>query len=284
MPQLNPRRQRVRSALGMFKTETNVVESSTSKEGYLMTHGIRVHWYLGQLALAALLGSVPPVMAQAAPTTTDVYVLATLYRRHQTTPAYDHATLRRAIMRIAPEVVVLDVSPRELREQQVHPSKAEYPEVIFPLVKERGYRAYPGEPDEPVFTEVVQKLGASLKAFHAEHAEKARADKAYEEATWAALGEMWKAPADVNSEATDRLLAARRAYQDRLAGPAVADAWRRWNEHAVTMVHQAARENPGKRILVLIGVENTAALRTSLGNAAGVRLVDMEAWLGREGK
>ncbi len=226
------------------------------------------------LAITALLVAPQPSAAQS-----DVYVVATLYRRHQTTPSYDHATLRRIITRINPEVVVLDVSPRELREQTVHPSKAEYPDVIFPLVKERGWRAYAGEPDEPVFTEVVQQLGKALKAFPEEQPDVARADRAYDEATWAALAQLWKSPADVNGAVTTRMLGARRAYQDAVAGPVVADAWRRWNEHAVTMVQLAAKENPGKRILVLIGVENTAALRASLADKPGTRLVDMEQWL-----
>lgn len=230
------------------------------------------------LTMLALVGG-DQASAQAPSAPADVYILATLYRRHQTTPAYDHQTLRRLITQIAPEVVVLDVSPRELREQKVHPSKAEYPEVIFPLVREGGYKAYAGEPDEPVFTEVVQNLSASLKAFQTDHADLARADKAYEEAAWAALGQLWKTPADVNSGATDRVLAARRAYQDHLAGPAVAGAWRRWNEHAASMVQQAQRENPGKRILVLIGVDNTAALRSTLAGSPALRVVDMESWL-----
>jgi hypothetical protein len=59
----------------------------------------------------------PSYVTPAAPA--DVFVLATLYRRHQSTPAYDHPRLRALIERIAPEVVVLDVSPRELRDQAV---------------------------------------------------------------------------------------------------------------------------------------------------------------------
>lgn len=232
-------------------------------------------------AMLALVGA-DQAAAQAPSAPSDVYILATLYRRHQTTPAYDHATLRQLITRIAPEVVVLDVSPTELREQKVHPSKAEYPEVIFPLVKERGYRVYPGEPDEPVFTEVVQKLVASLKAFNTDHPEAAKIDKAYEEAAWAALAPMWKTPADVNSHATYRVLGARRAYQDRVAGPDVADAWRRWNDHAASIVRQAQRENPGKRILVLLGVENCGTLNATLQGSPELRVVDMESWLAQK--
>jgi len=228
------------------------------------------------LGLATLL--VPAALPAQAPAA-DVYVVATLYQRHATTPAYSHDTLRQVIRRIGPDVVVLDVSPNELAEQKVHPSKAEYPEVIFPLVRSEKYRAYPGEPPEPTFTEIVTELGAELKRFQAD-SQRYAADRTYGTATYAALAELWRSPADVNGSVTDEMLRARRAYQDRLAGAKVAAAWERWNAHAATMVRAAARENPGKRILVLIGVENTGPLRATLKEDPGIRLVDVEAWLG----
>lgn len=221
----------------------------------------------------------PAAAGEPPPERSQVFVLATLYGRHDSTPAYGRDALRRIIESIGPEVVVLDVSPRELREQSVHPSKREYPEVIFPLVEEHGYRAYAGEPDEPEFTRIVQGLGDALRTFRSEHEDLAAADRSYEAATWAALARLWQSPADVNGALTDHMLSAYRRYQDRLAGPAVAQAWRLWHEHAVTMVRQAHRENPGRRILVLIGVANCAALRAELRGMEELELVDMERWL-----
>ena len=115
------------------------------------------------LSILLLVLLVPAAYAQAP--RSEVFVVATLYGRHAGTPAYGHDTLGAIIERVAPSAVVLDVSPRELRDQTVHPSKAEYPEVIFPLVRERGWQAYAGEPDEPRFTEIVSRLGKSLAAF-----------------------------------------------------------------------------------------------------------------------
>jgi hypothetical protein len=40
---------------------------------------------------------------------TEVFVLATLYKRPASTPAYDHAARRRLILCVAPSAVVLDV-------------------------------------------------------------------------------------------------------------------------------------------------------------------------------
>jgi hypothetical protein len=234
---------------------------------------------LGALLLACLRAA--PAAAQEAGARSEVFVLATLYRRHAETPAYGHDTLRAVIERVRPEVVVLDVSPSELREQAVHPSKAEYPNVIFPLVRRHGWQAYAGEPDEPEFGEIVGRLGRRLAAFRAEQPALSRADEEYADAAFAALAGIWRTPADVNGAVTDALLAARRRWQDRAAGPEVADAWRRWNDHAAAVVLRAARENPGRRILVLIGVENAALLRPALRNLPELRVIDVEAWLRR---
>lgn len=230
---------------------------------------------------ALLLAALAPPRAVHAQTgkRSEVFVVATLYGRHAGTPAYGHDTLRAMITRIAPQIVVLDVSPRELREQSVHPGKAEYPEVIFPLVEANGWRAYPGEPDEPAFGEIVSRLSRSLETFRTEQPEAAAADKAHNAATYAALAEVWRTPADVNGALTDQLLAASRALQDRLAGDDVAEAWRLWNGHAATMVRRAVREHPGARVLVLIGVENAGPLRRTLAGDATIDVVDVEAWL-----
>jgi len=230
------------------------------------------------LSVAVVAVAAVPLQAQTA-ARSDVFIVATLYQRHATTPLYSHDSLRQIIRRINPTAVVLDVSPNELQAQAVHPSKAEYPEVIFPLVRSERYRAYPGEPPEPTFGEIVAQLGAELKRFQAEFPALAEADRAYSTATYAALAALWRSPADVNGRVTDALLRARRAYQDRLAGPRVADAWQRWNDHAALMVGQAVAEHPGKRILVLIGVENTGLLRTTLATDPRMRLVEMEEWL-----
>jgi hypothetical protein len=64
----------------------------------------------------------------------EVFVISTLYKRHETMPAYGFAELRDLILKIDPDVFVLDVTPKEIREQKVWVGKVEYPEVIFPLI------------------------------------------------------------------------------------------------------------------------------------------------------
>lgn len=225
-------------------------------------------------AYSLLSGSI--VRAQAP---TPVFVLATLYNRHASVPAYSHDSLAQIIRRINPEVLVLDVSPRELKAREVALSKAEYPQVIFPFMEAHALPTYPAEPDEPEFTRVVSQLGADLKRFQTEQPAVAAADRAHNEATYQALAHLWRSPAAVNGPVTDLLLSARRRYQDQMAGSGVAEAWRWWNQHALAMVQRAVAEHPGRRVLVLIGVENCGPLRAALAKEPNVQLVDMASWL-----
>jgi hypothetical protein len=52
-----------------------------------------------------------------------------------------------------------------------------------------------------------------------------------------------------------------------------------WDHHAVSVVMRAIRENPGKRILQITGIENCPNIRTELRRDKNVNLIDMEAWL-----
>ncbi|HKR37638.1 MAG TPA: hypothetical protein VJT10_22535 [Steroidobacteraceae bacterium] len=210
---------------------------------------------------------------------TQVFVLGSLYSRHQSIQAYDLDALRRVVLAIAPDVVVVDCTPTEVRELKVHPSKVEYPQVIFPLVRERGYRVYAAEPDEPLFTQIVQPLAQARSAFAKEQPEQARILNAYDEATWSALGMYWQSPADAHDETTALALAGRKALDTRIHGQLQAQANTRWIEHWVQIVRQAAAENPGKRILAVAGIDNREEIARELRRDRALDVVDMAQWL-----
>ena len=213
----------------------------------------------------------------AAPTS--VYVVGTLYSRHQSIAAYDLNALRRIVLAIEPDVVVVDCTPAEVREQKVHPSKVEYPQVIFPLVQQHGYRVYAAEPDEPLFTQIVQPLAQALTAFAKDNPEQARILDAYDKATWAALAMYWQSPADAHDETTGLALAGRKALDTRVHGELQAQANTRWIEHWVQVVRQAAAENPGKKILAVAGIDNREEIEWDLRRDSSLRVVDMAQWL-----
>lgn len=233
------------------------------------------------LAMTSATGAnMPPPTPPAPPSDrTQLFIVGTLYKRHESIPAYDLAALRRTIEAIAPDAVVLDVTPDELRTRKVHASKIEYPGVIFPLLDSARYAAFPAEPPEPMFSEIVQQTIAEHRSFEEKRAPDAAAMKQFTEAMFTALAATWQSPADVNSAATDRVFAGKRALQARLMGPAETDGWNRWNQHTADVALRAAREHRGKRVLVLVGIENRYWLNEHLRGAPGIELVDVEAWL-----
>jgi hypothetical protein len=222
---------------------------------------------------------VTALASTAAAADTQVFVLGSLYSRHQTIPAYDLDALRRTVLAIAPDVVVIDCTPTEVREQTVHASKVEYPRVIFPLVKQLGYRVYAAEPDEPLFTQIVQPLAQHRSAFAQAQPEQARILADYDKATWSALTLYWRSPAEAHDPTTALALAGRKALDNQIYGEIQSQANARWIEHWVRIVRQAAAENPGKKILALAGIDNRDEIEQQLRKDAALGVVDMASWL-----
>lgn len=208
---------------------------------------------------------------------TDVYVVGTLYRRHATIPIYDLATVRRIVLAIKPDVLVVDCTPQEVRDRRVHESKIEYAQVIFPLIQEQAYKVYPAEPDEPMFTEIVQAVAAAHKTFQSTKPQESAAHQDYVKATYAALAVRWQSPADVQDTLTGQVLAAKVALEGRMVGTAEHNA--RWNGHWTDTILKAVRENPGKRVLALTGIENRGWIVNALTKSPTVELVDVPGWM-----
>jgi hypothetical protein len=213
------------------------------------------------------------------PEKTPVFVLGTLYKRHEAVPRYDLAALRRALSAIQPAALVLDVTPEELAARKVWPGKIEYPGVIFPFIDAGRYRVYAAEPDEPMFSEIVQSISAAVKALEREQPEVSAGLDRLEDAAYGALYRSWQSPADVNSAVTDRVMSGKQALESRLVGPVMLEGGERWNRHVLDVILQATRENRGRRVLVLVGIENRHWFVEHLRGLPDVELVEMESWL-----
>lgn len=218
--------------------------------------------------------ALPPAAEQA-----QVFVLGTLYKRHEAVARYDLATLRHTLAAIRPDALVLDVTPNELSTRKVWPGKIEYPAVIFPFIDAGRYRVYAAEPDEPMFSEIVQSIIGENRALERAHPDVSEGLKRFADATYGALYAAWQSPADVNSEVTDRVMAGKQALESRLAGPVRGRAGERWNRHVLDVILKAVRENPGRRVLVLVGVENRYWFVDHLRDLPEVDPVNLETWL-----
>jgi hypothetical protein len=235
-------------------------------------------------AMLGLLAAVPAAGAQAlAKGPDDVFVISTLYARHKAVPAYDLRVLRQVIAAVKPEVMVLDVTPSELRTRKVWPGKVEYIDVVFPYLDATGLRAYGSEPDEPLFKQLTGAVGEAYKAFGERNPAGAKALDDLKQATYRAMATEWAGAADVNSEKTDRLVAALREIEEGLVGPEVARVQKQWDRHHAERLRDAVRAHAGQRVLMLVGIESRYRVLEELQSAGDVRPVASEAWLRRGG-
>lgn len=230
------------------------------------------------LLMAMLIGgSALPAFAAS-----EVFLLGTLYKRHEQVPVYDVDTLTRIVQKVAPEVLVLDVTPDELKKQTVFPGKVEYTKGIFPLLNKQKFIVYPAEPAEPLFSEIVEAVKASLTQFDKEKPALSASFKRTEKNVYAVLGSHWTSAARVQDNVTGEMIDAVARLQGELVGPVIQSADERWDRHTADVVIKAAREHPGKRILVLTGIRNRPLVQRHLQAAPELRLVDMPAWLTQE--
>ncbi|MGH9842532.1 MAG: hypothetical protein ACREEM_27640 [Blastocatellia bacterium] len=232
-----------------------------------------------ELLLSIVIAALLPPVVTTGSGRTQVFVVSTLYSRHESVPAYDLATLRKVILAIEPDVFVLDVTPDELKNEKVWPGKVEYPGVIFPLMKELKVRAYGSEPKEPLFSELS---GAATRAHNQLEQTSPQAFQAigrHKQATYDGLKIIWKSPADVNSAVTDTIIAGMTALEEQIVGEAAISGQRRWDQHHVERILDAAKQNPGKRLLVLVGIQSRYSIINQLKRNSRIDLVEMESWL-----
>jgi hypothetical protein len=235
-------------------------------------------------ALLAMLAATPAAARQAlANTPGDVFVVSTLYSRHKAVPTYGLAVLRQVIEAVRPEVLLLDVTPTELRMRKVWPGKVEYTDVIFPYLDSTGTLAFGSEPDEALFKQLTGAVGQAYKAFGERNPAGAKALDELKQATYRAMATGWSSAADVNSEKTDALVAAMREIEEGLVGPEAARVQFQWDQHHAERLRDAVRAHGGKRVLMLVGIESRYRVLQNLRSAGDVRPVETEVWLRRAG-
>lgn len=224
------------------------------------------------ILLGAWLSLPAVVAAQPAPAT--VIVLDTLHQLHAEVPAYDNTMLGRAIEHLKPDVLCVELQPDDLTTRPPEQTKQEYPAVIYPLIDRHHSRVYAMEPAEPTYSAILTPYRASTVAFDTRQPDQAQAFGSYSDSLYAVLKAHWTSPAAVNDATTDTALRAKHALQEALIGPAEHAGWEAWNGHFLKVILRAARENPGRRIVVTVGAEHGYWLRERLRHSAGLTLLD----------
>jgi hypothetical protein len=215
-----------------------------------------------------------PTVVAAQPATATVVVVDTLHQMHAEVRAYDNPTLRRTIEHLEPDVLCVELQPGDLTARPPEQTKQEYPAVIYPLIDRHHYRVYAMEPAEPTYSAILTPYRASTVAFNARAPAHAKTLGSYSDSLYTVLKAHWTSAAAVNDATTDTALRAKHVLQEALIGPGERAGWEAWNGHFLDVIRRAARENPGRRIVVTVGAEHGYWLREHLRHSAGVTLLD----------
>jgi hypothetical protein len=214
---------------------------------------------------------------------TEVFVLGALGSLHEREESFDFATLDRVIRRIAPDVVLLEVTPEELAGKVETRGRPEYPRVVWRMLGGDGApRPFAMEAGQPLYGELTSDAAQLWNGFAKDRPTENAALTAYSNATTDVLVAHWKSPADTQDEATDALARARHTLRAALlpAGEAIQV---RWDRVMVDVARKAIAEHPGTRVLVLGSYRNRFMFVEALRDLPGVKLVDSHDWMAANG-
>lgn len=221
--------------------------------------------------LLFLLTLTATVHAAPAPPS-EVVVLCALHQMHEKAPFYSYADLSAAIERLRPDILAVELTESDLKAQTEQKNKREYQNSVYPLLRNHSWIAVPLEPSEPRRTELIALMRDSEQSLQQSAPQNDEAFDSYNDTLFKYLLSEWHSAADVNSAWTDRLLAVKHQFQNAIYGPKEEEGWEGWNQHFLQKILAAAKQHPGKRIVVIVGVEHGYWLRAHLQGQAGVNL------------
>jgi pheromone shutdown protein TraB len=194
----------------------------------------------------------------------EVIVLSTLHQLHAQTEGYSFADLSAIIEQVQPDILAVELTAADLESRREQTTKQEYPLSVYPLLDEHNYEVVALEPAQPLFDELVGLFRQAREDLLQQNPSAAEAFDLYVSSLYELLQESWVSVESVNSSETDILFAAKHRFQNALFGPAEAKVWHEWNQHFLNQILKSAKENSGKRILVLVGAEHGYWLRAHL--------------------
>jgi hypothetical protein len=213
------------------------------------------------------------------PPPSEVIVLCTLHQMHEQTSYYSYADLSAAIEKLRPDVLALELSEADLKDKVEQKTKREYQNSVYPRLRRHPWITVAMEPSDPRRSELIGLLRQSEQSLSQSAPQKDEAFDTYTDTVFKYLLSEWHSAADVNSSWTDRILALKHQYQDAVYGPKEQEGWEGWNQYFLQQILDAAKQNPGKRIVVIVGVEHGYWLRGHLREQGGVELGDTEELL-----
>lgn len=193
------------------------------------------------------------------PMNTSIAVLGTLADFHRQPIPYNLGALVALVRRIQPDLLCLDLTPEQWRDQAFADLPPEYREALLPLALQSDIVVVPiaGECPPPEPSAAGWRAGVLRW-------------------TMAGLGALYRSapdPTSANQGWRHELANGLYAVIGRLAGPGLRQDWRNHIAHLTQQVLATARRDPGSRILVAVNVRYCHPIRHALQGQPAVRVV-----------
>jgi hypothetical protein len=214
-------------------------------------------------------------LANPSPQPSEVVVLCALHQLHEQAPFYTYADLNAAIEKLHPDVLAVELTPADLKDKVEQKNKREYQNSVYHLLRRHNWPTVALEPEGPRRTELIGLLRGAEQELQKTSAQKDEAFDSYNDTLFKYLLSEWHSAADVNASWTDRF-AVKHSFQQSLYGPQEEQGWEGWNQYFLQQIATAAKQNPGKRIVVIVGVEHGYWLREHLRKPGEVKVLDTD--------
>lgn len=193
-----------------------------------------------------------------------IHVVPTLHQYHAAAPGYGFDALTGVLDDLRPDVLVLELTERALRERRPQVVKQEYQHSVFPYLERRGIPAVAMEPDEALWEEFVTHGLEAEQRFRQAWPERHAAHELAVRDMFDQLLRSWDSPSAVNSARSDRAVEEKHARENDMFGVGYRDYWECWNEHFAQTIARTAQANPGKVVVAVAGFEHGYWLRRRL--------------------
>ena len=194
---------------------------------------------------AAVLWILSLAVAAHGASSSEVVVLCALHQLHEQAPYYPYSDLGKAIERLQPDVLAVELTPKDLQERTEQQNKREYQNSVYPLLRRHNWITIALEPEGPHRAELIGLLHQSEESLQQQSPQKDEAFDTYTDSLFKYLLSEWHTPADVNDSWTDHVFAVKHAFQDALYGPKEQQGWEGRNRYFLDQIAAATNQYPG---------------------------------------
>jgi hypothetical protein len=210
---------------------------------------------------------------------TKIVILGVLHSFHNQVPSFSLEHLQSAIEKIKPDVLCVELMQSEVISDKKQSYKIEY-NVILPYAKKNSVKVVGLDPEEPLFSKMVDSYIENQKGFAKRSPSESKIQDIYQTQLFDFLiKEHWTSIDKTQSVITNTLFQLKHRFQEELMGQEEKNGWNKFNEYYANIISTEAKKNPGKIVLVTIGLEHVYWLKTNLGKDAAFTLVDTESLL-----